>query len=273
MNLTINKAVSLGVVLILVFQFIGIQPKPQDSTLLRVISFNIHQGLSSTQEPSLPNQISLVKRVVPDIVLLQETSGLSADQSVIYLEETMKVGLGLSYSEWGHTFLRLNGLAIFSRFPIIEVVQVNLANDLVERGALHITVNIRGVFINIINVHLSSDASIRKAEVETLVHYVEKISKGPIILGGDFNTQYSDWTLRPLFLRLGFSFTGENETSEHLLPPPFVAFDSMPFSPIDFILSRDLVSALGSLSYVLTKVSDHPLVYDVFVIPYPRSHF
>lgn len=178
---------------------------------LRVLSYNIHQGITVRR-----NRLSLtilkeaLQALKPDIVFLQEVAGSSLEKSNRLWPERVAHQLeGLADEMWPHFAYQKNvifsrhhhGNAIMSRYPISQFTFKDLTiGKLKKRGVLHGVIHIplekeKGeLVLHALNAHLGLFQFERKLQTEELMDYVEKTidASSPLLIAGDFN----DWRQR-----------------------------------------------------------------------------
>lgn len=161
--------------------------------MFKVLSYNIHQGLSAFRKMDATQAIaSLLKTSGADIVCLQEVwqkHGVSEMQ----LEQ-------VADKNWDFKIYERNavlpdgaqGNAILSRFPILNYRNVDISLFPFEhRGFLHAELDLGGALLHVICVHLGLITLERHFQLKEMSLYVEKNIRqtAPLIIAGDFN----DW--------------------------------------------------------------------------------
>ncbi len=167
------------------------------SQRLRVLSYNIHQGLTiHRQKIALSILKEAIRSMDADVVLLQEVAGNEkGGRTETQLE-------GLADSLWPYHAYQKNavfaggfhGNAILSRHPIKKWKHYDLTvKPLDRRGMLHaeIFVEESGISVDIMAIHLGLLQFERRRQLTHVCNYIEK--RLPLVancvLGGDFN----DW--------------------------------------------------------------------------------
>lgn len=144
---------------------------------LRVITYNILEGMKLDTANGKPNFVAWVKQMDPDVMALQEVTNFT------------QASLEKLAEQYGHRYavLLIEGekfpVAITSKYPILHVQKVS---DNMDRG--FITATIQG--FNIVSVHLTPfDYRKRAQEIDLmLAHIKAQPSTHNWILMGDFNT-------------------------------------------------------------------------------------
>jgi exodeoxyribonuclease-3 len=151
----------------------GLAQKPA----LRLISYNILEGMKLDTTTGKSNFVNWVKKMDPDILALQEVTNFT------------QTSLEKMAEQYGHRYavLLIEGekfpVAITSKYPILNVQKVS---DNMDRGFISATIN----GYNIVSVHLTPfDYRKRAQEIDLmLAHILAQPSRQNWILMGDFNT-------------------------------------------------------------------------------------
>lgn len=175
-------------------------------SILRVVSYNIHKGRSATGGRESLEALRLgLYGVQPDLLFLQEVQGRNERRfSLDAQHESLGAALGMHVA-YGRNAVRTrtdHGNALLSRFPILSYENEDISDHRLEqRGLLHAVINIRGVPVHCMVVHLGLFAGGRARQVAALVQRIQRLvpSDEPVLIAGDFN----DWTnrLAPLFVK------------------------------------------------------------------------
>jgi len=181
----------------------------QKNTVFTVVSYNIHHGNPPAFEEEnkifLDSIVKSLSTLNPDIVFLQEVDSFTIRSLQTHQAAEVAGDLGMYF----HFFSAIPyeggsyGIAILSKFPILETQQWNLPSPLLEgaepRVLSRVAVQIDNDTIHFYNTHLDAldSHSNRAAQVLT----ISEILKGnthPYILGGDFNASPSHPLFSPL---------------------------------------------------------------------------
>lgn len=152
----------------------------QESTDMKIMSFNIHKGRNEKNKYTLDSTIKLIKENNADIVCLQEVLGFQDAKIKKHLENNSQFIVNQRDNLFSH------GLAIYSKYPIVESNQILLTSNGEQRGLLHVTFYINNKYVNVINAHLAINTDERKVQIEEMMNYINGLD-GEVILAGDFN--------------------------------------------------------------------------------------
>lgn len=178
----------------------------QAGTRLRVVTLNIHKGLSHFNRRMVIHDLREgLGALDPDLVFLQEVQGLNQRFALRFAacpEEGQHEFLAAG--RWQHVYARNavydhghHGNAILSRFPFVSFENEDVSNHRFERrGLLHSVVAVPGWRRNLhcVCVHLSLHERGRSRQLEAISGRLEELAERglPIIVAGDFN----DWRHR-----------------------------------------------------------------------------
>lgn len=171
-------------------------------TDLRVVSYNIKHGLGNDGALDLARTAEVLNKLEPDVVGLQEvdekaTRSESVDQAAFLGKQlAMQHSFGSFMDFQGGRY----GMAILSRYPILESEQIRLPEGNEPRVALVVTVRLPdGRRVTFVNVHFDwvRDDAFRFQQATVLKKYLDSQTL-PIILLGDFNDGPDSRTVRLL---------------------------------------------------------------------------
>lgn len=203
---------------------------------LKIISYNIHRAKNSDNQNRLNDIIIFLSEKNADIICLQEVTSSQHNK----IREMIKTSG--KFVANAKRVIMLDGLATYSKYPIVESNHVLLTSKKEQRGFLHTSYKIEGKLINVINVHLGLDKSERTIQISEILSYIDNL-KGETILVGDFNEKY---------IKLeNFTDTGKYHGYEN--NPTFEALDTR----IDYIFIT--TDSIYSTTYdvLKTDLSDH----------------
>lgn len=202
----------------------------------RVMSYNIHRAKNEKHKNTLNDMIILLNESNADIVCLQEVTKSQHER----IREMTKTSA--KFVSNAKRAIVSDGVATYSKYPIVESKHVLLTSKNEQRGFLHTSYKIDGKLINVINVHLGLNKSERATQISEILEYIEKL-EGETILAGDFNERY---------VRLD-SFTDTGKYHGYGNKPTFEALDTR----IDYIFIT--TNSIYSTTYdvLKTDLSDH----------------
>lgn len=190
-------------------------PSFPKGTSLRILSYNIHQGLTLHRKKSSLYELGqLLKTLKVDILLLQEVAGRVENSKKIppHLSSIQFQLDAISELHWPYAAYGKNvhfkggyyGNAILSKYPIKETMNIDISlKNLIRRGMLISRIELGPSTINptksatplaevyVVATHFGLLDREREKQLSKLLHHLPKhIPKdAPLILGGDFN----DW--------------------------------------------------------------------------------
>lgn len=226
------------------------QTKDELPATFKLMTYNIHQGFSAGQVPSLDLLVDVISRESPDVLVLQEVvRGWMIDEQHDALS-VLAERLAMPYV-FSPNIGDLYGNAILSRFPMTEVKRVHFA---VQPSAKHqprgaVGVRIGGVLI--VTTHLDEvedSSAIRQEQVRTILR--EWDGEKVAIVAGDMNAEPGD-------LEMGlFSEAGYGDLAEPA--GPTTTMDDPP-KRIDYIWGIGVTSSSPHTVMAL-GASDHRAV-------------
>ncbi len=192
----------LAITCVLVLLVLGItisvfvlEPKPitngtESVSTIRVMTYNIQQGVNVTGQKNYDSQLSLIKAVDPDILGLEEsdTARISGGNSdvVRYFANTL-TGLNY-YSFYGpKTVTGTYGAAILSKYPIISAVTIFSYSDVDEIGTTEVQIKIDNKVFTVFVNHPAGSDEAKLAHIEAVMDRAE--GKYNLISMGDFNSR------------------------------------------------------------------------------------
>ena len=244
-----------------------------EGVVLRVLSYNIHKGFSTTNRAFvLPSIRTALSALQPDIVFLQEVLGQHDKHAMRFAEWPLLPQCEfLAQGIWPHVAYGKNavyahghhGNAILSKYPIIGYENIDISTNAFEsRGILHAVVQVPGYEapLHCLCVHLNVLRRGRERQLHGLARrVVEGVPRAePLLVAGDFNDWREDASK---FLFEGVDLT---EVFLHLNGAHAVTFPSAyPLLRLDRVYSRGLVPMQGE---ILTRppwgaLSDHAALY------------
>jgi endonuclease/exonuclease/phosphatase family metal-dependent hydrolase len=174
----------------------------------RVMTYNIHQGFSAGNIPSLDNLVDVISRESPDVLLLQEVvRGWMIDEQHDALS-VLAERLGMPYV-FGPNIGDLYGNAILSRFPMTDVKRVRFAVQPSLRHQPRGAVGVRIGEVLIVTTHLddiSDSSAIRQEQVRTILR--EWDGAQVAVIAGDMNAEPADLEMA-LFSEAGYGDLAE----------------------------------------------------------------
>lgn len=175
-------------------------------TTLRVVTLNIHKGLSQFNRRMVIHELREgLRSLKADLVFLQEVAGLNHRHALRFASWPGEAQHEfLAGGELQHVYGRNHvhqhghyGNALLSRHPILSFENEDVSDHRFERrGLLHTVVKVPGWRRNLhcICVHLSLHEGGRRRQLEAVAARLEELAdkRLPVIVAGDFN----DWRQR-----------------------------------------------------------------------------
>lgn len=172
-------------------------------TVVRVATYNIHkgvQGIGLARRLEIHNLGHAVEQFDADIVCLQEVRKMHRAEAKFFAhwpelpqaEYLAPEGYTAIYRTNAHTQHGEHGNAMLTRWPVVSHQHEDMSDHRFEqRGLLHSEVQVHGVCIHVVVVHLGLIKASRVRQLAQLRAFIarEIPPEAPALIAGDFN----DW--------------------------------------------------------------------------------
>jgi endonuclease/exonuclease/phosphatase family metal-dependent hydrolase len=249
--LTLTVAGAGLAVLIFVTAFPPHQSQPATSSSFRVATYNIHYGYDTYWHLSLEEQARTIEDSGADVVMLQEVD--TGRPTSYMIDDSLWLARRLGMREvYLPTLEHLTGIALLSRYPILETDTLLLPSELEQTGIIWAELDVDGESVNAFAIWMGLTSEERARQLDAALPFIEA-HPGPAAFGGDFNSTPDS----PVYARIADAGFGDPFDDLGLgSPPTDPALD--PDKRIDFVWLRELVP-LDALVLDSTA-SDHRLV-------------
>ena len=192
---------ALMAVLVIVLGLPGCTPMQEtraetgQNRTVRVLAYNIRHGEGMDRELDLERVAVVIRAARPDIVTLQEV-----DRNVSRTGQIDQAALLGDLTRMEHAFGRFMeyqggeyGMAVLSRWPIVESVNHELPPGTEPRSTLAVRIRLPGEAGEVVvaGIHLYRTETERLSQAREIVDIFER-EPTPVILAGDFNSQPAD---------------------------------------------------------------------------------
>jgi endonuclease/exonuclease/phosphatase family metal-dependent hydrolase len=239
------------VVLISIVAFPRQQPQPATGDSFRVATYNIHYGYDTVWHLSLEEQASTIEESGADVVMMQEVD--TGRPTSYMIDDAMWLARRLGMREvYLPTMEHLTGIALLSRFPLLDTDALLLPSELEQTGIIWAELDVDGESVNAFAIWMGLEPEERAHQLDAALPFLERHA-GPAVFGGDFNSTPDS----PVYARIDrVGFEDPFLALGLGAPPTDPAIN--PTKRIDFVWLRDLVPLEAQ---VLDSVaSDHRLV-------------
>jgi endonuclease/exonuclease/phosphatase family metal-dependent hydrolase len=177
-----------------------------DQGKLRVASYNIRHGQGTDNRLDLDRTAALLANLKPDVIGLQEVDNRvnrskNVDQATFLAS---RLGMNHAFGSFMDYQGGKYGLAILSRYPIVNQHEIRLPDGNEPRVALACEIQLPGEkfqtrSVMAVNLHFDwvKDDSFRFAQAEKLLEFLAELEM-PYLLIGDFNDTIESRTLKLL---------------------------------------------------------------------------
>lgn len=227
------------------------QPQPASSRSFRVATYNIHYGYDTYWHLSLEDQARTIEDSGADVVMLQEVD--TGRPTSYMIDDAMWLARRLGMREvYLPTMEHLTGIALLSRYPILDAGARLLPSELEQTGIIWAELDIDGEPVNAFAIWMGLEPEERARQLDAALPFLEA-HPGPAAFGGDFNATPDS----PVYARIeGAGFEDPFVTLGLGSPPTDPAIN--PTKRIDFVWLRELAPLDAQ---VLDSIaSDHRLV-------------
>lgn len=230
----------------------GVAEQDHPSVTLRLLTYNIKHGLGNDGVIDLERAAAVIESLEPDLVALQEIDrGVERTEGVDQAERLGELtGMYSAFGDFMDYQGGQYGMAILSRFPIVERENHRLPPGAEPRSALAVRVRLgdTGKEVVFVGVHLYRTLAERLCQAAKVFDAVATETV-PVIVAGDFNST-PDSEVMSLVRK---SWTLPDKGDDRLT---FSADD--PRREIDFIAYRPE----EAFEVIESRVIDEPLVSD-----------
>jgi endonuclease/exonuclease/phosphatase family metal-dependent hydrolase len=251
------------VALILVVTFPRQQPQPATGDSFRVATYNIHYGYDTVWHLSLEEQARAIEESGADVVMMQEVD--TGRPTSYMIDDAMWLARRLGMREvYLPTMEHLTGIALLSRFPLLDTDTLLLPSELEQTGIIWAELDIDGEPVNAFAIWMGLEPAERARQLAATLPFLAA-HPGPAVFGGDFNSTPDS----PVYARIDSAGFEDPFVALGLGAPPTDPAIH-PTKRIDFVWLRDLApldaQVLDSLA------SDHRLVVVEVGLPGRWTH-
>jgi endonuclease/exonuclease/phosphatase family metal-dependent hydrolase len=264
---------SSGVLSVVVLVFVGIwalinrqdfsEAQHQAGQPIRVMTYNIHQGIDADMKMDLEAIVAAVKAEQPDILILNEvnrtraTNGFTEVLSLISVETGLPFVFGNNYTDGQY------GNALLTKLPVLEWDNTHFQNNTTEtRGVLRVVIDTAGGPLSFYATHLDHIASPKDVRFEQAAEVLDLWNQNSrSIFLGDFNATPETPEIQQIYAA-GFLDVLKETNQEDVFT--FWNLVPVPGYRIDYIfVTPDL--EIGKAWVPQTRASDHlPIVVEVY---------
>jgi endonuclease/exonuclease/phosphatase family metal-dependent hydrolase len=178
---------------------------------IKAVTFNIYNR-PWERAARLDNLTDALRRLDADVVCLEEvsTGWILPGDPAARLSQDLHMELSRYWHEENLGVFR-TGIAVLSKFPILSSEYHEFARHDFWDAKGYMLVRLRlpdGKTLQLICLHMAStsNAEVRSSEWRELAGFAQGLrAQGPVLIGGDFNTEPTDPALREFVVRTGVS--------------------------------------------------------------------
>lgn len=165
----------------------GPVPMAPDTSVLTVLSFNVHQGFNNDGVVDPDVFLRVLQEADADVIALQESDTSRISSAQLDIVAYLAARAGYHAHAGAPTSAQSFGVAILSRHPIVEASVIPLPSQSDHRNLLVVTLEVQGERVHVAAVHMGLDKEDRLAQVDAILTHVRAL-EGPRLLVGDFNS-------------------------------------------------------------------------------------
>lgn len=153
---------------------------------LRVLTYNVHQGFNNAGVVDPDIYVEVIEAAQPDIVALQESDTARFTSGNVDLVGYLARHLGYDHSYGPPTREQSFGVALLSRYPILEASYLFLPSTEAKRPLLQARLSVGGANVWLVVVHLGLEPADRDIQAAEVLAHTAGLT-GSLVLAGDFN--------------------------------------------------------------------------------------
>ncbi len=249
----------LGVAaLVLTVNWPGSRPQAAEGNLFRAATYNVHYGYDSDWHLQLEAQAQAIEAAGADVVALQE---IDTGRPTSYMVDdarwlARRLNMGVVYMP---CMEHMTGIALLSRYPILEYDTLLLPSDLEQTGIIWAKIDVGGQQVNAFAIWMGLEPEERAQQLNAALAFIAA-HPGPAVFGGDFNSTPDS----PVYAQIAGAGLADPFVTLGLGSPPTDPAIN-PSKRIDFVWLRDLTPVAAEVSEALA--SDHRMVVVEVKIP------
>ncbi|MFN2218984.1 MAG: endonuclease/exonuclease/phosphatase family protein, partial [Anaerolineae bacterium] len=227
------------------------QPQPASSDPFRTATYNIHYGYDTVWHLSLEEQAQAIEESGASVVMMQEVD--TSRPTSYMIDDALWLSRRLGMREvYLPTMEHLTGIALLSRFPVLDTDTLLLPSELEQTGILWAELDVDGESLNAFAIWLGLEPEERERQLDAALQFLEA-HPGPAVFGGDLNSTPDS----PVYARIDAAGFEDPFVTLGLGSPPTDP-SLNPTKRIDFVWLRDLVPLDAQV--LDSTASDHRLV-------------
>ena len=223
-----------------------VNPQPTEPSSLTMMTYNVHQSFGMDNKLDVAEIASTIGKADPDIIGIQEAdAGRVPSLSV---EQVLSLSRGLNmHSAYGPSWGDTYGVAVLSKYPIVEQRRYLLSSAEQQRACLESRIDLGDQTLTFFSVHLGLNPQERERQLDELLVYTAD-APAPKVLVGDFNANPGSHEIGRVLEQFDNAFavagTGTGYTSPADAPQETI--DYIFVSPDISVLSAEIIPSLAS---------------------------
>lgn len=223
-----------------------VNPQPTEPSSLALMTYNVHQSFGMDNKLDVAEIASTIGKADPDIIGLQEAdAGRVPSLSV---EQVLSLSRGLNmHSAYGPSWGDTYGVAVLSKYPIVEQRRYLLSSAQQQRACLESRIDLGDQTLTFFSVHLGLNPQERERQLDELLVYTAD-APAPKVLVGDFNANPDSHEIRRVLEQFDNAFAVAGSGTGYTSPAdaPQETIDYVFVSPDISVLSAEIIPSLAS---------------------------
>ncbi|MFX1297463.1 MAG: endonuclease/exonuclease/phosphatase family protein [Promethearchaeota archaeon] len=238
----------LPLIISIVFSAVPVQvstPNFNATYQVKFMTYNIHFGVGMDDQLDLERIVQNILIEDPDIIGLQEVENGRIISQGVDAAAWIARALGMYHYYYPAINEHAFGVALLSRYPILNITTYDLPTIVWERVMLRATIQLNSDFlIDVFVTHLGLDDDNRTAQVEYILDKTNQITR-PKVLMGDFNLWDNTTEIGMITTLGGFNDTAKDYNLTN--PANCDTFHSWPapYERIDYIFATNFASIVN----------------------------
>lgn len=159
--------------------------RPAEGEPLRIATYNIHYGYDTGWHLSLEAQTQAIKQGGAGVVALQEVD--TGRPTSYMIDDTLWLAHRLDMEAvYLPTVEHLTGIALLSRYPILDSDTLLLPSELEQTGIIWAELDVGGKAVNVFAIWMGLEPEERARQLDAALPFLAA-HPGPAAFGGDFN--------------------------------------------------------------------------------------
>jgi endonuclease/exonuclease/phosphatase family metal-dependent hydrolase len=215
-----------------------------DDNQITIMTYNIHFGVGMDDKLDLERLAQNILTENPDIIGLQEVENGRFTSQGVDMSLWLATRLNMYYRYYPAVSESAFGVALLSKYPILESNTYDLTSIQLERVLLHCKVQINLSFnLNVFVTHIGLDNENQTKQIEEILQITNPITDAKVLMG-DFNMWENDSNIEWIKQTFNDTWRDYNPLSNEGSFPSYPV--ARTYNRIDYIFATNITSILDS---------------------------